>query len=152
MQQPDYAVFFKNYVDIFNRSLAGAPDVDAIRADYAEYVVSAGAGGVVAGGRNDEKYADVLRKGAEFYRKVGLQRMTLLKVEATPLDDGHDMARSFFRADYKREDGTGVSIEFDVVYMLQRRESGPKIFCFVAGDEMALYRQYGLVDEAGQPV
>ncbi len=44
-----------------------------------------------------------------------------------------------------------LSIEFDVVYMLQRREGGPKIFAFVAGDEMALYRQYGLVDEEGKP-
>jgi hypothetical protein len=151
MQQPDYAAFFDNYVDVFNQSLGNAPDVDAIRADYAEYVVSAGAGGVVAGGENDDKYADVLRKGAKFYRQVGLQGMTLIKVEVTPLDPEHDMARPFFRADYRRKDDTAVSIEFDVLYMLQRREGGPKIFCFVAGDEMALYRRYGLVDEAGQP-
>lgn len=151
MQQPDYAAFFDNYVDVFNRSLGKSPDVDAIRADYAEYFVSAGAGGVVTGGGNDEKYAEVLRKGADFYRGLGLQGMTLIKVEVTPLDPEHDMARPFFRSDYRRKDGTPVSIEFDVFYMLQRREGGPKIFCCVAGDEKALYRQHGLVDEAGQP-
>ena len=41
---------------------------------------------------------------------------------------------------------------FDVTYMLQRRPDGPRIFGFVAGDEMALYREYGLVDEDGKPV
>jgi hypothetical protein len=43
-------------------------------------------------------------------------------------------------------------LDADVVYMLQRREGGPKIFAFVAGDEMGIYRRYGLVDEQGRPV
>jgi hypothetical protein len=77
--------------------------------------------------------------------------MTLLKVEATPIDAGHDMVRPYFRADYRRKDGETLSIEFDVVYMLQQREGGPKIFAFVSGDEMGLYRQHGLVDEEGKP-
>ena len=61
------------------------------------------------------------------------------------------MVRPFFRADYRKKDGSQVSIEFDVAYMLQRRVGGPKIFAFVAGDEMALYREYGLVDKDGKP-
>ena len=151
MQQPDYEAFFRNYVDVFNGSMKGGVDVDAIRASYAEYFVSAGAGGAVQGGANDEKYAEVLRQGAGFYQAIGLQGMALLKVEATPIDAGHDMVRPYFRADYLKKDGKSVSIEFDVVYMLQRRDGGPKIFAFVAGDEMGLYRQHGLVDEEGKP-
>ncbi len=39
MQPPDYDAFFRNYVDVFNRSTAGGVDADAIRASYAEYFV-----------------------------------------------------------------------------------------------------------------
>jgi len=62
------------------------------------------------------------------------------------------MVRPYFHADYKKKNGEAQPIEFDVVYMLQRREDGPKIFAFVAGDEMAIYREHGLVDDEGRPV
>jgi hypothetical protein len=152
MQQPDYEAFFRNYVDVFNRSLRHGVDADAIRASYAEYFVSAGFGEVVRGGANDEKYAEALREGAGFYQAIGLQGMRLEKVEVTPIDAWHDMVRPYFHADYKKKDGEALPIEFDVVYMLQRREGGPKIFAFVVGDEMGIYRQHGLVDEKGKPV
>jgi hypothetical protein len=38
-----------------------------------------------------------------------------------------------------------------VLYLLQRRAGGPKIFAFVAGDEMSVYRQHGLVNDKGEP-
>jgi hypothetical protein len=151
MQQPDYEAFFRNYVDVFNRSMTDGVDADAILASYAEYIVSAGVGGVVQGGANDGKYAEALRQGAGFYQAIGLQGMALLKVEVTAIDAEHDMVRPHFRADYRKKDGQTLSIDFDVVYMLQRREGGPKIFGFVAGDEMGMYRQHGLVDEHGKP-
>jgi hypothetical protein len=151
MQQPDYEAFFRNYVDVFNRSMTDGVDADAILASYAEYIVSAGVGGVVQGGANDGKYAEALRQGAGFYQAIGLQGMALLKVEVTAIDAEHDMVRPHFRADYRKKDGQTLSIDFDVVYMLQRREGGPKIFAFVAGDEMGMYRQHGLVDEHGKP-
>jgi hypothetical protein len=151
MQQPDYEAFFRNYVDVFNRSMKDGVDADAILASYAEYIVSAGVGGAVQGGANDGKYAEALRQGAGFYQAIGLQGMALLKVEVTAIDAEHDMVRPHFRADYRKKDGQTLSIDFDVVYMLQRREGGPKIFGFVAGDEMGMYRQHGLVDEHGKP-
>ncbi len=152
MRQPDYEAFFSNYVAVFNHSLTDGADADAIRASYAEYFVSAGAGGAVMGGANDDRYAEILRQGAGFYRAVGLQGMRLIKVEVTPIDAAHDMVRPYFHADYKKKNGEALPIEFDVVYMLQRREGGPKIFAVVAGDEMGIYRRYGLVDEEGKPV
>jgi hypothetical protein len=151
MQQPDYEAFFRNYVDVFNRSMKDGVDADAILANYAEYIVSAGVGGAVQGGANDGKYAEALRQGAGFYQAIGLQGMRLEKVEVTEIDAGHDMVRPYFHADYKKKNGEAVPIEFDVVYMLQRREGGPKIFAFVAGDERGMYRQHGLVDEHGKP-
>ena len=41
MQQPDYEDFFRNYIDVFNGSMKGGVNADAIRASYAEYFVSA---------------------------------------------------------------------------------------------------------------
>jgi hypothetical protein len=152
MRQPDYEAFFTNYIAVFNRSLKSGVDAEAVRASYAEYFVSASAGGTVQGGANDGKYAKVLRQGAAFYRAIGLQGMRLLKVEVTPIDAEHDTVRPYFHADYRKKNGEALPIEFDVVYMLQRREGGPKIFAFVAGDEMEIYRQHGLVDEEGKPV
>lgn len=147
----DYEKFFRDYVDVFNRSMTGEVETDAIRASYAEFIVSAGANGAVQGGANDDKYAEVLRKGAEFYKALRMQAMELRRVEVSPIDEGHDVVRAFFTARHARRDGTQVSIDFDVSYMLQKRKTGPKIFAFVAGDEMALYRQYGLVDADGKP-
>ena len=152
MRQPDYEKFFSDYIDVFNRSMKDGVDADAIRASYAEYFVTAGVGGVVQGGANDEKYAEVLQQGAGFYQAIGLQGMALLKVDVMPIDDEHDMVRPYFRADYRKQEREPVSIEFDVVYMLQRRDGAPRIFALVAGDEMALYRKNGLVDRDGNPV
>lgn len=147
----DYETFFRDYVDVFNRSIGGEVDTDAIRASYAEFFVSATAGGVVQGGANDDKYAEVLKQGAAFYKTIRLREMKLRSVDVSPIDDGHDLVRVFFTSSYDRKAAEPVSIDFDVTYMLQRRETGPKIFAFVAGDEMALYRQYRLVDADGKP-
>ena len=59
--------------------------------------------------------------------------------------------RVFYVAQYERSDGAWITIPFDVLYLLQRRKDGPKIFAFIAGDEMALYREHGLVDADGNP-
>jgi hypothetical protein len=151
MNAPDYREFFERYVDVFNRVLDGDAPPEQVRASYAEHFVSASAGGVVQGGANDERYAQVLRDGAEFYRLIGTQRMHLRGVEAMPIDDQHDLVRVRMKSDYERRDGHRFSLEFAVAYLLQRREAGPRIFAFVAGDEMALYREHGLVDEQGRP-
>jgi hypothetical protein len=54
------------------------------------------------------------------------------------------MVKVFYRAHEKGE--KTVSIDFNITYFLQSTPSGPKISAFVAGDEMALYRKYGLIE------
>jgi hypothetical protein len=49
-----------------------------------------------------------------------------------------------------RKEPTGP-IDFDIAYLLQRRDSGPKIFAFASVDELALFREMGLVDAEGKP-
>ncbi|MBO9716481.1 MAG: hypothetical protein J7507_06640 [Pseudoxanthomonas sp.] len=49
------------------------------------------------------------------------------------------------------EGRSALAVPFDVLHLLQRRAAGPKIFGFIAGDEMALYRAHGLVDGDEHP-
>lgn len=147
----DYEQFFRDYAKAYERSLGERVDVAAIRDFFAEAFIAASVGGQVAAGANDGTFEETLRKGYDFYKAIGTTSMKVDHVEAEALYDNHDRVRVFYCAGYRKRDGTEVSIPFDVLYLLQRRGSGPKIFGFVAGDEMALYKKHGLVDEAGRP-
>ena len=151
MDLPDYQQFFRDYANACERSLGESVDVDAIRNFFAEVFISASISGQVAVGANDKTFEQTLRRGYDFYKAIGTTSMKIDRVETEVLYDNHDRVRVFYSACYRKRDGTEVSIPFDVLYLLQRRSGGPKIFGFVAGDEMAVYRAHGLVDETGQP-
>lgn len=151
MDLPDYEAFFRAYTQAYERSLVESVDVAAIRGFFAEAFVGAGVSGHVAAGANDDSFEATLRKGFAFYKAIGTTSMQVERVESQPLYENHDRVRVFYRAGYRRKDGSEVSIPFDLVYLLQRRSGGPKIFGFIAGDEMAAYKAHGLVDESGQP-
>ena len=102
-------------------------------------------------GANNETFEQTLQRGYGFYKAIGTTSMRIDRVEPEVLYENHDRVRVFYSAVYRKRDGTEVSIPFDVLYLLQRRSGGPKIFGFIAGDEMAVYRTHGLVDETGQP-
>ena len=76
--------------------------------------------------------------------------MKVERVEADALYENLDRVRVYYRAAYRKKDGSSLEIPFDVLYLLQRRAAGPKIFAFIAGDEMGLYRRYGLVNDKGE--
>lgn len=151
MDVPDYEEFFREYAKAYERSLGASVDVAAIRSFFAETFVSASVSGRVATGANDETFAELLRKGFGFYKAIGTTSMKIDRVEPEALYENHDRVRVFYSAAYRSKDGREASIPFDVLYLLQRRSGGPKIFGFIAGDEMAVYRAHGLVDETGQP-
>jgi hypothetical protein len=151
VDMPEYEMFFREYASAYERSLGESVDVAAIRGFFAEAFIAASVGGQVAVGANDETFEETLRRGYVFYKAIGTTTMKVDRVESEVLYENHDRVRVFYLAGYRKRDGTEVSIPFDVMYLLQRRSGGPKIFGFVAGDEMAVYRQHGLVDEAGQP-
>ena len=151
MDLPDYEQFFREYANAYERSLGESVDVAAIRSFFAEAFVSASVSGQVAAGVNNETFEETLRRGYGFYKAIGTTSMKIDRVEPEALYENHDRVRVFYLAGYRRRDGTEVSIPFDVLYLLQRRSGGPKIFGFVAGDEAAVYRKHGLLDETGQP-
>ena len=89
----------------------------------------------------------MLSKGYAFYRSIGTKRMTAKRVETTKIDATHCMAKVFYCAEYRKPDGSEVRLEFDVTYFLDVTTTRPKIFGFVSGDEMGLYRQHGLLPQ-----
>ncbi|MDP3821196.1 MAG: hypothetical protein Q8R33_06935 [Burkholderiales bacterium] len=151
MELPDYEGFFREYARVFERSLGGCVNVKAIRGFFAESFVSATTTGQVAAGANDQQFEDALRKGYAFYKAIGAVSMAIDRIEPEMLYENHDRVRVFYVAGYKKRDGSTASIAFDVMYLVQRRPAGPKIFGFITGDEMAALRRHGLVNEAGEP-
>jgi len=150
MQMPDYDSFFRAYVDFYNGALAEKPVIGDLRQCYAEFIVGASPGSVM-GGENGEEYGKVLDKGFGFYRAIGVTHMSLRKTEASEIMAGHDMVRVFFTAEMRRKDGSEFPVDFEVAYITQRRDSGPKIFAFMSENELELFKELGVVDAEGKP-
>ena len=144
--RPDFDAFFSGYVAAYNRSLGDRVDADGIRAHFSDSFIAAGPDAVMTGD-NDESFSETLEKGYAFYKSIGTKKMEFTGVEVTDIDETHYLARVSYRAEYEK-DGEIIAIPFSVSYLLERRGERLKIFGFVAGDEMALYRQYGLAPEA----
>jgi hypothetical protein len=152
MDTPDYETWFRAYAEAYTRSLCGEVEVETIRGFFAETVLALGVDGSLnPASTADKAFADMLVQMYAFYRAIGTRRMSVDRVEISPLYDNHDRVRVFYRADYEKPDGSAVTIPFDLVYLVQRRKAGPAIFAFIAGDEMAEYHRLGLVDADGRP-
>jgi hypothetical protein len=152
METPDYNAHFSAYAAAYERSLGERVDSAAIRAFFAEGFVAAGTNGQATAGANDDSFEAMLQQGYRFYKAIGTRSMKVTRVQASGLYENHDSVQVFYKAGYQKKDGSDLTIEFDVLYILQRRQDGAKIIAFVTGDEMALYKQHGLVDDLGQPV
>lgn len=143
--RPDFGAFFDSYVNAYNRSLSDHVDVEAIRSHFSESFIAVGPGAVMTGD-NDETFAETLEKGHAFYKSIGTKKMEVTGVEVIDIDEGHYLAKVGYRAQYEK-DGEMIAIPFSVSYMLERREDRLKVFGFVAGDEMELYRRHGLMKD-----
>lgn len=138
--------FFNRYASIMNNALfGGAYEIDTIMGSFSQYVVGANPLGV-AGGRNDAQFASTIRKGIEFYRKIGIISMNILSKEISILDDFHAIVRIFWSSFYETKERSG-EIPFEVTYFVQCRDGEVKIFAFVAGDEQAAFKSHHLVSE-----
>jgi hypothetical protein len=144
--QPDFKSFFDDYCAAFNRSLGERVDADAIMSAFADCFVGASPAGVNCG-QNGPRFREVLETGYKFYKDVGTECMNVRGVDVTAIDDNHHIARVGWRADYKRRNGSLVSIDFEVTYILQTQPGqSSKIFAYVTGDEMAALEEHGLLE------
>lgn len=133
--------FFTAYEQRFNDVLNGKPaDVEATAGAFADYFVESSPAGVM-GGKNDEKFREMIPKGNEFYKSIGTLSMKIDSLEITQLDDFHAIARVHWMSSYKKD----VDIDFDVFYILNLVNEEPKIFAYITGDEQKVLQENGLV-------
>lgn len=145
MMTPDLGQFFREYAKLYSAALAERPNFAAIMACFTPCFVGAGPTGVECG-ENGAEFERTLQQAFAFYRRIGARRMMVTRVQTTEIDAMHAMAKTYYRADYVKPSGEEMSIAFDVTYLLQFAPDGPKIFAFIAGDEMDAYRRAGLID------
>ena len=140
--------FFDEYSTRTNRALADPPqvDVEATTSAFADCFIEASPLGVNCG-KNDEDFRQAIPKGLEFYRSIGTKAMNIASLKVTPLDDYHWQVNIHWVADYRRQDNSEETIEFDVIYMVQVITDQPKIFAYITGDEEKTLRDRGLIPQ-----
>lgn len=137
--------FFGQYEERFNNALRGNEDARSTAAAFAGCFIGASPAGVQCG-TNDETFLENIPKGNAFYRSIGTKRMAITDLEITPLNEMHAMVKAYWHSEYTRKDGQNISIDFDVIYLLQNRHDQWKIFAYITGDEQGEMRKNGLID------
>lgn len=136
--------FFQRYENSFNQALRGDMDMDQVADFYAAEFIAASPAGVAAG-KNDDQLKQVMAEGYARYRAMGTKDMRIRDVAIAPIDDHHCVANVAWSATYAREGKPDVAIDFDVHYLVQELDDGPKVFGWVAGDEQALLQKHGII-------
>jgi hypothetical protein len=131
-----------------NKALAEKPEVDveATAEAFAECFIGANPLGVACG-KNDEQFRAQIPKGLEFYRSIGTNAMKIEALTVTPLDDHHAMVKIHWQAFYVKKNGSNLTIDFEVIYLVQILNDKPKIFGYITGDEQKAYRDHELLPE-----
>ena len=138
--------FFNRYAARFNRALWNEQfDIDGVVEAFAEEFISAGPFGVQTG-KNDQAFRDVIPKGWSYYKNLGIHSMNVLAKKIVFLDEFHAMARIQWQSLFATKDGREGEIEFEVIYILQLREEGIKIFAYITGDEQKAFKDAGLYE------
>jgi hypothetical protein len=138
--------FFESYANLYNRALVGENVFPEIATRFTPKFLGAGPD-TVSIGQQGAAFRRTLEKTYRFYRQIGTRKMTAKRVEVTPIDAGHKMAKVFYCGDYRKPDGSELTIQFEVTYLLDVGHVKPKIFAVVSGDEMAMYRHHGLIPD-----
>ncbi|MCP3371116.1 nuclear transport factor 2 family protein [Bradyrhizobium cajani] len=134
---------FERYGKLFRMALEDEVDMDEVASSYAAAFVAASPAGVSVG-RNDEQLKRVMQQGFERNRRLGTKDMRLRHVRIAPIDEHHCLAHVAWTAVYDRGGEPDVSIDFEVHYLVQQLEDGPKIFGWISGDEQAVLKQHGI--------
>lgn len=135
---------FERYERFFKRSLGGDINMEEVASLYATDFIAASPTGVITG-KNDDQFKQIMTQGYAHYRAIGTKEMRIRNVRLSPIDEHHCVAHVAWTASYARQDQADVAIDFDVHYLVQKLDGGPKIFGWVSGDEQALLRKYGVI-------
>lgn len=134
---------FERYEDLFKRALAGAVEMEEVAALYTTDVIAASPAGV-RGGKNDDGFLQAMTEGYAHYRAIGTKTMRIRDIRISGIDACHCVAHVAWTATYVRKDGSDVSIDFDVHYLVQVLDGDAKVFGWISGDEQALLKQHGI--------
>ena len=138
--------FFNRYASTMNNALFGdVIDVKSFLHYFARYVVGANPSGV-QGGKNDLEFANSIKSGIDFYKRIGVISMNIMAKDVAILDGYHATARISWESIYNKEDKLG-EIAFNVVYLVQVIDHAVKIFAYITGDEQKALRERGLIPE-----
>lgn len=94
--------FFRRYQRRFQRALDDLHDIDtdAVTGAFADYFVQSSLAGVY-GGKNGLKFKFLIGRGFARYRKIGITSMAIAKIESTPLDPTHALAKVNWDSRYR---------------------------------------------------
>ena len=135
---------FQRYERFFKQALDGDIDQDEIAALYSSEFIAASPGGVVTG-KNDDEFKQFMVRGYARYRAIGTREMRIRGIRLSPIDELHTVAHVDWTAIYGSESQEAdVSIDFTVHYFVQTLEGQSRVFGWVAGDEQALLKEYGI--------
>ncbi|WP_292419318.1 nuclear transport factor 2 family protein [Mesorhizobium sp.] len=144
ISRADAETFFKTYAKVFNDAIAGDVGLDHVAAIYSTGFVSVTPAGVMVG-ENGQRLKEVMKKGFEAYRAIGTKKMTCVGVTVMPIDQDHCVAKVQWSGDYERKNKDRLTIDFEVSYLVERRDGDLKVFGWIAGDEQAEFRKHGLL-------
>lgn len=111
---------------------------------YADAFIAASPAGVLTG-KNDDSFKKALADGHDHYRSIGTKAMRMRDIRVSPMDGNHSIAHVAWTAVYARRDRPDTEIDFDVHYLIQELDDGPRIFGWVSGDEQAVLKAHGIV-------
>jgi hypothetical protein len=86
-----------------------------------------------------------MQKGYAFYKNIGITSMDIVSKKITLLDDFHIMVKVRWKSNFLKRDGLKSSIEFENIYFNQTRDTQPKVFAYITGDEQAALKEAGLI-------
>ncbi|WP_245493484.1 MULTISPECIES: nuclear transport factor 2 family protein [unclassified Mesorhizobium] len=144
VSRADLQEFFKTYEKVYNDAIAGTVDLDDVADIYSTGFVSVTPAGVIVG-ENGAELKDVMKKGFEAYRAIGSKKMICADVSVTPIDQDHCVAKVQWSGEYERKNKDRLTIDFEVNYLVERRDGRLKVFGWIAGDEQAEFSKYGLL-------
>jgi hypothetical protein len=136
--------FFDQYAAIFNSSIKGQPDIEGAAKSFSGCFIGANPSGTSCGS-NDEQLRAAISRGYSFYKRIGVTAMDIVSCDPTILDDFHEMTKIRWRCSFTRKDGFRGNIVFENIYFTQTIKDGPKIFCYITGDEQAVLKENGLI-------
>jgi hypothetical protein len=147
IEQVEVENFFSQYESRFNEALAGGePDIDSVVNSFAEHFIEASPVGIVAG-ENNKKFRKMIAQGWEFYQKIGIRAMNILSKDVTILDPLHAIAKIHWNSSFVRADRSKGEVDFNVFYLVQKREDDLKIFAYITGNEQQVLKDQGLIPD-----